>query len=257
VSEKAVCRIIEREWIAPDHYILRLEDRLSEKSLPGQFVMISPRTPTEPFFKRPYSIFRRAGGELQLLIKVVGRGSKQTSAMPVGSEIKVVGPLGNHFGLDARERLALLVGGGIGMAPLYELAETLSGKSVRVAVLLGARTCGLLLIQNDFRKLGVEVHCATDDGSEGLHGNVGHLLKKYLDGQPEENVRIYSCGPEVMMRGVAEIAAQYCLPCELSLEAHMGCGFGVCLGCVVENHKGEYRRVCKDGPVFDAREIYG
>jgi len=257
VSEKAVCKIIKHEWIAPDHYILRLEDNLSVKSLPGQFVMISPRTPTEPFFKRPYSIFRRADGELHLLIKIVGRGSRQTSEMPVGSEIEVVGPLGNHFDLEAREHLSVLAGGGIGIAPLYELAETLKRKGARVAVLLGARNCGLILVKDYFERLGVEVLCATDDGSEGLQGNVGDLLRKYLDQQPVENVKIYSCGPEVMMRSVAEIAAQYCLPCELSLEAHMGCGFGVCLGCVVENHQGEYRRVCKDGPVFDAREIYG
>ncbi len=262
MSEKVNCKIIGREWAAEDHYILSLEDNLSEASRPGQFAMISPKTPTEPFFKRPYSIFRRisegrhGGKELQFLIKVVGKGSRQTSELPLGSEIEVVAPLGNSFDLECSEQLVVLVGGGIGMAPLFELAEHFTAKRKEVAVLLGARTCELLLVKGLYEEMGAEVLCSTDDGSEGMRGNVGQLLEHYLQARKGRKIKVYSCGPDIMMRGVAEIAAKFDLPCQLSLEAHMGCGFGVCLGCVIEDKNGDYRRVCKDGPVFDARKLY-
>jgi dihydroorotate dehydrogenase electron transfer subunit len=213
---------------------------------PGQFAMINldpGGVHLDPLLPRPMSIFRADGERVEFRFKVVGRGTQLLSELVEGTRIGVLGPLGN--GYREPEGRAVLVGGGTGIASLYGLAGQCSADA---RVLLGGQTRRDVLALEEFRALPVELKVATDDGSCGHHGVVTELLE--LDVGDE----VFACGPAPMMRVVSERAREADLRCWVSLESNMACGFGICLGCVVETHGG-FRYVCTDGPVFDARSI--
>lgn len=229
---------------------------------PGQFVMLSPGARGgalryDPLLPRPMAVYRTLGSaaspEVEVLYKAAGRGTQLLSEARVGDFVRVVGPLGIPFALPEAGRAALLVGGGTGIASLLELAARAAAIGP-VVVMLGARNTTDLMGCDDFRALGVELRIATEDGSRGHHGRVTELLDAALEaGRGDE--AIYACGPTPMMRRAAEIAAARGRSCQVSLENHMACGFGVCLGCAVPRADGRIALVCRDGPIFDATQV--
>jgi dihydroorotate dehydrogenase electron transfer subunit len=228
---------------------------------PGQFLMLSPGTRGrveryDPLLPRPMAIFRtrRMGGEaaVEVLYKVVGRGTSLLADARPGDEVRLVGPLGRGFPEPSSGERVILVGGGTGVASLFELARRSSRRS-RVSVLLGARSAADLMGRADFESLDVDLQVATDDGSDGTKGFVTELLEREIarDGA----ARVYACGPTPMMQRAAEITEAAGLPCFVSLENRMACGFGVCLGCAVPSSNEGYHLVCRDGPVFEAGDL--
>ena len=209
--------------------------------------------------------------EVEILYKVVGRGTALMGAMRPGRTLRALGPLGNAFEIPRSATELLLVAGGIGVPPIAALAEALaSGRTTRRAkttVFIGGRSKADLLCVAEFRRAGAKVQMATEDGSIGYKGLVTGLLEEYLSTsspvpRPPSAVPrtyIYACGPHPMLAALAPIAEKYDLPYQASLEANMACGFGACMGCVVPVRGGEgsrtYQLVCKDGPVFHGRDI--
>jgi dihydroorotate dehydrogenase electron transfer subunit len=222
-------------------------------SAPGQFVMLSPGAiPAAPRFDpllpRPMAIFRRSGPALEVLYKITGRGTALLAEARPGDRVRVVGPLGRGFPLPAAGETSFLVGGGTGIASLFDLAARARAAGP-VTVLLGARSAPELMALEAFEGLGVALQLATEDGSAGRRGLVTELLGPVLGGA---SGRVYACGPTGMMRRAVELAAAAGRPCFASLENHMACGYGVCLGCAVPRAEGGFALVCRDGPVFKA-----
>lgn len=255
---------------AADQYRLRLRVENWPSTQPGQFVMLSPKAGpatecTDPLLARPMAIYRIfAQGdacEIEILYRVVGRGTALLAGVLPGAKLGIVGPLGRGFPAPKVRERSILVGGGSGIASLYGLAcaaalrvrETGEG---RVTVLLGARTQADLVAQGDFAALDVELMLATEDGSAGVRGLVTEPLHALLeDAASQTDVVLYVCGPTPMMRACAALAAKQGRPCFVSLENPMACGFGVCLGCATTLRDGGKALVCKDGPVFAADRI--
>lgn len=242
-------------------------------SLPGQFVMIGAGAEgaivrRDPLLPRPMAVYREYGApgrgaarELELLYRVVGRGTALLAEAEPGDRISIVGPLGEGFPLSgvtreagAPEGPALLVGGGTGIASLFELAAALAERGREVVVLLGARSEGDLTGRGDFEALGVELVCTTEDGSYGRQGLVTEPLAERL-AVSGPVAAVYAVGPTPMMRACAALADRHGTVCMVSLENPMACGFGVCLGCAAPRAEGGFSLVCRAGPVFDAREI--
>jgi dihydroorotate dehydrogenase electron transfer subunit len=224
---------------------------------PGQFAMLSPGARAgaprwDPLLPRPMAVYRSDGDELEILYKVTGRGTRLLAECRPSDEVRLVGPLGTPFALPASGEVPVLVGGGTGIASLYALAARCARAS-RVRVLLGARTAVDLMGGADFEALGVELRIATEDGSKGVRGRVTDLLEPIL--AAEKLASVYACGPTAMMRRAAELTAGGRQRCTVSLENHMACGFGVCLGCAVPRADGGFALVCRDGPVLDASRV--
>ena len=227
-------------------FALRLEAPGFPAHAPGQFAMLQLDPMLErvdPLLPRPMAVYRREGDALEFRFRPVGRGTRIMGSLAPGEAVAVVGPLGRGFRLP--EGAALLVGGGTGIASLYELARDSSGP-LRVA--LGAATQAELLGLEDFRALDCELSVSTEDGSAGRKGRVTDGLGI----RPGESV--YACGPNGMLRAVAALAEEARAPCSVSLESTMACGFGICLGCVVPVRDG-FRYLCTQGPVLDAGEL--
>ena len=248
--------LLHREVIAADIFRLTLHaPEISGVAHPGQFVMLQINDGRDPLLRRPFSIHQvSGGGTLQILFKVVGRGTAQLADVLPGDRIDCIGPLGRGFTPAKKDRLCL-VGGGMGLAPLYFLARRLlqTGKMPgKDFVLLGARNREeLSIFADEFSELGYTVQTATDDGSMGHHGLVTELLDPILP----ELKWIYTCGPVAMMKICADKACVAEVGCQVSLETHMACGLGACLGCAVTGVDGGYLHVCRQGPVFDAGEV--
>lgn len=214
----------------------------------GQFVEVYPDNGAN-LLSRPISICEidKNEGTLRLVFQIVGKGTKLFSELQPNDQVRLLGPCGNGYTLG--EGKAILVGGGIGVPPLLETCKQLKGEKI---VVLGFRS-GSFLVE-EFEKLGAKVYVATDDGSVGFKGNVVDLLKA-------ENITgdmIYSCGPKIMLKFLSMYADEKNIPCQVSMEERMACGIGACVGCVVQIKDGDgwtYKKVCKDGPVFDSKEV--
>lgn len=235
---------------------------IAKKAQPGQFVNIKVAQAAGPLLRRPFSIHRVNGPGIELIYEALGKGTQILSQKTAGEYLDIIGPLGNGFILPAGRRQAgairhpLLVAGGIGVAPLLFLARKLIGYKLKpITVLIGAKTKSYLLCEKQFKQLGCKVKVSTDDGSKGFKGKVTDLLRYLLSTMDCGLSTIYACGPKPMLRAVSELANRGNVPAQLSLEAHMACGFGACLGCTINTIEG-YKRVCKDGPVFGAEQIY-
>lgn len=231
--------------------------RCADEAQPGQFVHI--RIPGLPAaaLRRPFSICMAEEDRITILYKTVGIGTEAMSRLVAGDKVSLLGPLGNGFPLDIGERFPVLVGGGYGIAPLLFLASRLPRKGV---VFAGGRSKEDLLLEKDFRDLGWDYRVATDDGSAGVRGFVTDALDVWDAGVERGNCELFACGPDGMLRAVAERARAWGnLPAWLSMDKHMGCGVGACLACVqtLRSADGaeELMRVCNDGPVFAAAEI--
>ncbi|MBO6127347.1 MAG: dihydroorotate dehydrogenase electron transfer subunit [Pseudobutyrivibrio sp.] len=249
---KETAEIISTENLAEGIYSMHLSTKASEYALPGQFINIFSNDGSK-LLPRPISICEidKNAGTLRVVYRVVGKGTAEFSKLQAGDTVEVMGPLGNGFPLEEQD--AIVVGGGIGVPPMLELAKQLKGK---VTAVLGYRTDDLFLADN-FIDVADEVIFATDDGTAGIHGTV-------VDAMKEKDLSagvIYACGPKPMLRGVAEYAAAKGIKCYVSMEERMACGVGACLGCVCQSTELDdhshvnNKRVCKDGPVFLSTEV--
>ncbi|MFY9262203.1 MAG: dihydroorotate dehydrogenase electron transfer subunit [Actinomycetaceae bacterium] len=211
---------------------------------PGQFVNLSiPGF----FLRRPLAIARRNGDEISVIVQKVGGGTRALGELRPGTEISLLGPLGNGFDMSKAGERPVLVGGGAGIPPLLYLASALVAAGTTPVVCLGYRNEAAVFSAQDFAHLGCDVRITTEDGSVGERGYVTAVMPA----ASENPTQVYSCGPEGMLRAVKAHAT---CPLELSLEAHMGCGFGACLGCAIPTTRG-LERVCVEGPVFDGADV--
>jgi len=246
-------RVVSNEKICAQFYRLCLDAKpIAERALPGQFVHIRINEGLQPFFRRPFSIYR-AKKYLEILYEVVGVGTRLLSEKKTGERLDILGPLGNSFSMPPDDvSRVVMIAGGVGVAPFLLLSDFLKSKKCRVTLLYGGRTKGHVYSMAAFKKNGCRVHIATDDGSVGARGRVAVLFKKIQPGNGD--TMLYTCGPKPMMHSVQRFARMHNLACEASYEEVMACGLGACLGCSIKTTKG-YKTVCHDGPVFDIQEI--
>ena len=253
-------KVLSNENIGSGYFKMGLEaPSIAKSAKAGQFAQVRCSDTLEPFLRRPFSIHRlKTQNAIEILYEVIGKGTELLARKKKGDFLKVLGPLGNGFTLPRakgdKRQTAILITGGIGVAPLVFLAEVLAKKKIKMTVLIGAKTKKTLLCEKDFKNLGAKVHIATDDGSKGYKGFVSGLFQKILQANRST---IYTCGPQPMLKSIADICAKNKIKCYASLEEEMACGIGACLGCAVRvKGKGiACKFVCKDGPIFDANEI--
>jgi len=250
IKEKA--KIVENKNLAEGVYSIVLSTKVAEYAVPGQFINIFSNDKSK-LLPRPISIceINELKNTLRVVFRVVGEGTTEFSELKAGDTVEILGPLGNGFPLEGEK--AIVVGGGIGVPPMLELAKQLKGS---VTAVMGYRNDDLFLA-DEFIDAAADVIIATDDGSVGVHGTV-------VDAMKENDLTadvIYACGPKPMLRGVAQYALEKGIKCYVSMEERMACGVGACLGCVcqskeVDDHSHvKNKRVCKDGPVFLSTEV--
>lgn len=291
--QQVKAKVVKNEEVSEGYFRLSIETpKISQHAAPGQFVMLRVGNSYDPLLRRPFSIHKINKNEIEVLYKVIGKGTGMMAHIKAGEGVDLIGPLGNGFSFEPDIKEALIVGGGIGAAPLLSLAEKLKDKAKKITVFLGGRGRHDILCVEEFEELGAEIKIATDDGSLGHKGFVTEILEQYL-GQPQGTAvtrltshvsQIYGCGPHLMSKKIAGISRRFNIPCQVSLEAHMACGVGACLGCVIKVHSrggvppplqsatgcgcdsgnipsdtqtpgSSYKRVCIEGPVFDVEEV--
>lgn len=261
--------VLSNQEVSPGYYRMRiLAPGYKELAQPGQFVMFRVRRSLPPLLRRPFGIFQIGflpadceGMEekefLELIYKVVGSGTEVMRELHQGDRIELLGPLGRGFEIDDEAGDKILVGGGIGLVPLYMLAGALEDRS-KTRLLIGGRSREDIIAVTEFERLGVTTHVTTEDGSLGESGLITKILERKLEKYPK--AKVYSCGPMPMLRAVEKICAERKVPLQVSLEALMACGVGACLGCVVKGveHSEEnpqYLCSCRQGPVFHSHEL--
>ena len=250
VKESAT--VVAQKKLAEGVFSLELETNASKYAVPGQFINIFSNDKSK-LLPRPISIceINELKNTLRVVFRVVGEGTVEFSELQAGDTVEILGPLGNGFPLEGEK--AIVVGGGIGVPPMLELAKQLKGS---VTAVMGYRNDDLFLA-DEFIDAAADVIIATDDGSVGVHGTVVDAMK---ENELTADV-IYACGPKPMLRGVAQYALEKGIKCYVSMEERMACGVGACLGCVcqskeVDDHsRVKNKRVCKDGPVFLSTEV--
>jgi dihydroorotate dehydrogenase electron transfer subunit len=244
-------------------------------SRPGQFVMVRGDWERDPLLPRAFSLLSVGPDDRAAILgKTVGRGTALLERAQPGARLSVLGPLGSCFPAPSSDFMDLLVGGGVGIPPIFMQAQVASGKGLarHSEILYGGRNTRDLVLLSEMRGFGAGLFLCTDDGTSGRHGLVtaelearlnhhratsgsadaGALVRATALGHP---VRIFACGPNAMLWAVARIARDRGVPCFISVEEQMACGIGVCLGCAVPARSRPFRYVCKDGPVFDAADV--
>ena len=235
-------KIIENTQLTATVYKMKLSGDVSEITSPGQFVNIKI---DGLYLRRPISVCDSENGVLTLIYKVVGKGTEKMAEMEAGTELDILTGLGNGYNTELSGDKPLLVGGGVGVPPLYMLAKKLIAEGKKVTVILGFNTKDEIFCEDDFKALGADVIVATADGSYGVKGFVTDALSGV------EYTYFYTCGPEPMLKALYKATAT---SGQFSFEERMGCGFGACMGCSCKPITG-YKRICKDGPVLEKEEI--
>jgi dihydroorotate dehydrogenase electron transfer subunit len=254
--------ILSQEFLGEKFFKLALSSAAVAKAAePGNFVHVRVSQDDYPLLRRAFSIHHvdKSKNRFEILFKVVGKGTEMLSKKHPGDNLDVMGPIGNNFSLPQKNSVIMLVAGGMGIAPLWFLLTRLPKKlqTGKVVFFLGARSKKELVYIDKLKKTGVELIVATDNGSAGEKGLVTEIFLKEMakrDIDPR-GLTVYSCGPQMMLARMAQIAGKLDFSCQVSLENHMACGVGVCWGCAVKHKDGTYKRICADGPVFDAREL--
>jgi len=250
-------RIVRMERLSDDIFRMVLQSgRLTESAKPGQFLNIRCGHSLQAYLRRPISIcdVHAGDGTVDIVFQIRGSGTELLGEMKPGEEADVMGPLGNPFKPVNPGGSAIVVGGGIGTFPLLYLLRTMP--EVKRTALLGFRTAGAVVMAKEFSSVADCMEIATDDGSLGHHGFVTELLEKRL--RTERPDCVYVCGPMPMMRIVTEQCIGMGIPVQVSMEQRMGCGVGACLVCACKKRDGDdfsYTHVCREGPVFDGRDI--
>jgi dihydroorotate dehydrogenase electron transfer subunit len=253
---EALIEIVSNERVTDDTWLMALRSAaIAQAARPGEFVMMKVRPGLDPLLRRPFSICGVRDDLFLVLYRIIGKGTSLMTELRQGEGIRVLGPLGKSFSVPERRTNLLLVGGGIGMAPLVFLDQFHGEKGV--TFLVGCRSAKDIISPQRIIGDAMGFLVATDDGTKGHHGPVTDLLDEFLRKNPEE-AAVYACGPKPMLRKVAEMTAALRIPCQVSLEAHMACGLGACQGCAVKasrNSDRSYVYVCREGPVLEAEEI--
>ena len=263
------CRTVRIEAnrpLAERTYLMQLHwPEVAGAVRPGQFVMVRMPGRTDPLLARPFAVWdtgQDADGQLarvELVYEVVGKMTGLMAQARPGDVMEGWGPLGNGFGPARPVSRLVMVGGGIGHTPFPGVARQYLAQTPSVVLLYGVRSAAFLAGVDVFEAMGVEVRCATDDGSAGHHGFVTQLLPDALAGVEPRQTHVVACGPEPMLAAAAKITGHLGVSCQVSLEERMACGFGACFGCVARirttGNDWDYRRTCLDGPVFDARDV--
>jgi dihydroorotate dehydrogenase electron transfer subunit len=250
--------VIENRQLCTDHYLLVLRDEgLSKTSQPGQFINLRINQREELLLRRPFSVARTLPGQslVEIVYRIIGKGTEAMKGLRPGDMADLLGPLGKGFSLPAPSANCLLIGGGVGIAPLWGLADRLRQNGNRITALLGFRSSDTVFGLDRFKDDGAETVVTTDDGSYGLKGFVNDPLEEMMKRRMD---RAYVCGPPLMLKAILPVIRRAHVRGEVSVEERMGCGFGVCLSCVVQVRKDgvvERQRVCTDGPVFGLEEI--
>ena len=240
--KQSIFKITSNEKIARDIFKMTLAGDTSAITAPGQFVNIK----LDGFFlRRPISVCDCVGENLTLIYKTVGNGTEQMSRMAAGDELDLLTGLGNGYNTKISGGSPLLVGGGVGVPPMYMLCRKLISEGKNVTVVLGFNSKDDVFYENEFRALGADVHIATADGTYGIKGFVTDVIKDM------QYTFFYTCGPEPMFRAMHKIMKT---PGQYSFEERMGCGFGACMGCSCKTLTGN-KRICKEGPVMESEEI--
>ncbi len=248
-------KLIKKEQLKEDIFKFSLSAKeIVDIAKPGQFIEIRVTEGIDPFLRRPISIYNmdKKNGILEIIFRIQGRGTEILSKKKEDDLVDIVGPLGyGTFKFEEYKNIAIL-GGGIGVFPLYELAKEAS-KQINVNTYLGFRNKEAVLLEEEFDKVSNKLVITTDDGSYKIHGFAIDELKKDLE---EDKIEaIFACGPLPLLKAAQSLAKENNIPCQISLEEKMGCGLGVCLGCAVEVVDGGYQHVCKQGPVFDSNKV--
>ena len=239
--KQGIFRIAENIKLTEGVFRMKLEGDVSAVAAPGQFINI---TVSGKYLRRPISVFDVSEDAVTVIYKVVGSGTEILSCMSVGEELDVLTGLGNGYDISYAGERPLLIGGGVGVPPLYLLAKELIAKGVTPSVILGFNTAAEVFCEDDFKALGCNVSITTVDGSRGTKGFVTNAI-------PEEYSYFYTCGPEPMLKAVYKATST---SGQFSFEERMGCGFGACVGCSCKTVTG-YKRICKEGPVLRKEEI--
>lgn len=256
---QVIGKIICNQRLQGDYYRMVLQaPEVAALARPGKFVHLKVPGLQQCVLRRPFSIsdYDSQAGTLTLVYKVVGKGSAQMHDLPVGTDIDILGALGKGYRPLPTDRRSILVGGGYGCAAIYCLARL---AKIPPLILLGGRSAGDILLEEDFRKIGCEVQVTTNDGSYGSIGFITVLLNKILE--TGERPWVAACGPLPMLKAVALMAEKYGSDCEVSMDSAMCCGVGACYACVVKcrvasPEEWHYVRVCSNGPVFKGTDIY-
>ncbi|MDZ7261288.1 MAG: dihydroorotate dehydrogenase electron transfer subunit [candidate division KSB1 bacterium] len=248
-----------------DIFRMRLKNpAIATQSEPGQFLNIRVRDDILPLLRRPFSIYQtnKREGWIEILFKVIGRGTELLSRRRVGEKLDVLGPLGRGFEIKEGLELAVVVGGGLGIAPLLFLCQEVTERGIKTLFFYGVKTRTELCSLEGFSSLNAQIQVTTEDGTFGQKGLVTDLLEEFLQSQKNlrPNIEIFSCGPVQMLKKIKHLALASRAGCQLCLETMMACGIGICMGCPVEVKPksptdSKYRLVCKDGPVFRAEEV--
>lgn len=248
--------VLSNEKVGRDIWKMEIEaPGIANDAKVGQFVNVRVNGTIEPLLRRPISLhgIDKERGKIAFLYLVVGKGTAMMTEFQPRQEIDLVGPLGNGFSTDFAGEKALVVGGGIGSAPLYPLLQALIKAGKTPKLLLGAADIRSIVGIALYDELDIEIAVATDDGSLGEKGFVTSLVEQDLAGGQYDY--IYGCGPIPMLQSLEDLSAKYKVPGEISTEAHMGCGLGICLSCTAKGKDGKNRKVCQDGPVFRLGEL--
>lgn len=243
---------------------------VAKEAQAGQFVMVKNEN-GNTYLRRPFGVADVQGDKLTVIYRLAGKGTKELSALTEGAVISVEGPLGHGFKLpvDTVQHVCegdvchmekvpagkvLIIGGGVGIAPIVYTGRQLSEQGNKPVVLLGMRNSSELFWQEYFKETAEEVFISTDDGSAGHKGFAIDAIPEILEKHDIKHILI--CGPMIMMSGIAKLAMEKGIECQVSLEKRMACGIGVCLGCTFEGNSGKRWKICADGPVFDAKEVF-
>ena len=239
---ESIFKIIDNAPLTQTVYKMKLQGDVSDITSSGQFVNIKL---DGLYLRRPISVCDCEDGVLTLIYKVVGKGTEQMAKMTAGTELNILTGLGNGYDISLSGDKPLLLGGGVGVPPLYMLAKKLIAEGKKVSVVLGFNTKEEVFCEEDFKALGADVFVTTVDGSYGIKGFVTDAMKDI------DYSYFYTCGPEPMLKAIFKVSAT---SGQFSFEERMGCGFGACMGCSCKTVTG-YKRICKDGPVLKKEEI--
>ena len=248
---KASFPVISNEPLTSEIRKLTIQSpEISKFAKPGQFINVKVSHYFDPLLRRPFSIASVVDDKIQIIFNITGKGTKILADIKPGEKIDIIGPLGKPFNIDDDFELAIIVAGGLGIAPFPFLTKILKQKNKSVISFIGARTKSQILLD------GLEnVNIATDDGSDGFKGNVVEMLRLNIHKFNISKFKIFACGPTPMLKSLLKLCDEFDLKCEVSVETPMACGTGLCQGCVVKTRNGGYKLACKDGPVFNTKEI--
>ncbi len=261
MAEQMLAELVKKEALKPDIFKFSVKaPAIVKEAKPGNFIEIRITEQTEPFLRRPISIYNldKENGILEFIFQVKGKGTEILTKREEGQTIDIIGPIGyGTFQYEKYQKIAI-IGGGIGIFPLYELAKCAKKEGKEVSTYLGFRSKDFVVLEKEFEEVSNELVITTDDGSYAKPGFAIQYLEKEI--QMEKIDAIYACGPLPMLKAVQKLSLEKDIPCQISLEEKMACGLGVCLGCAVKTTKSpkeapEYWHVCKAGPVFQAKDV--